>query len=55
VAKQVIYNATDTTPGKENEEFTIVAKGLITDKNQKVIVRHIKDGKKVVEQNLTIQ
>ena len=55
VAKQVVYSATDTAPGKENEEFAIVAKGLITDKNQKVIVRHIKDGKKVVEQNLTIQ
>lgn len=55
VAKQVVYNATDTAPGKENEEFAIVARGLITDKNQQVIVRHIKDGKKVVEQNLTIQ
>ena len=55
VAKQVVYSETDTAPGKENEEFAIVAKGLITDKNQQVIVRHIKDGKKVVEQNLTIQ
>ena len=55
VAKQVVYNATDTAPGKENEEFAIVARGLITDKNQQVIVRHIKDGKTVVEQKLTIK
>ncbi|OTP26379.1 immunoglobulin-like domain-containing protein [Enterococcus mundtii] len=55
VAKQVVYNAADTNPGKENEEFTIVAKGLITDKNQEVTVRHIKDGKLVVEQALVIK
>ena len=55
VAKQVVYNATDTAPGKENEEFAIVARGLITDKNQQVIVRHIKDGQTVVEQKLTIK
>lgn len=55
VAKQVVYKAADTKPGKESEEFTIVAKGLITDKNQKVTVRHIKDGKVVAEQALVIK
>ncbi|EJC3746155.1 DUF5011 domain-containing protein [Enterococcus faecium] len=55
VAKQAVYKAADTNPGKESEEFTIVAKGLITDKNQKVTVRHIKDGKVVAEQALLIK
>ena len=55
VTKQVVYKATDTNPGKENEVFTIVVKGLITDKNQKVVVRHMKDGEVVVEKDLTIK
>ncbi|MGN8983419.1 immunoglobulin-like domain-containing protein, partial [Enterococcus villorum] len=55
VTKQVVYKATDTNPGKENEAFTIVVKGLITDKNQKVVVRHMKDGEVVVEKDLTIK
>jgi hypothetical protein len=55
VTKQVVYKAADTNPGKENEAFTIVVKGLITDKNQKVVVRHMKDGEVVVEKDLTIK